>query len=189
VTRRWGKGPLSLVGLCLATGVWASQVRSVNLELLTERAGRVFSGTCVEVQLTRDPVLDREVATVTFEVDRVVKGEVAPTVTFRMLAGDEVDGRTGVSAFHPGEEVVLFLYAESTAGLTSPVGMGQGRFTVVRDKHGRAVAANALANRNLLENLSEQGRQRLAPSLATWRGRQDLDRDALLDMADALKTP
>jgi hypothetical protein len=187
VSRRWVL--LSILGSCLALSTWASQVRSVNLEQMTGRAGRVFSGRCLAVQVARDPVLDRDVATISFEVARLVKGQAGSALTVRMLAGDEVDGRTGTAPFHPGEEVVLFLYEESALGLTSPVGMGQGRFSVVRDKLGRAVAVNALANRNLLENLTEQGRQRLGPALATWYGRDDLEPEALLHMADALKDP
>jgi hypothetical protein len=51
----------------------------------------------------------------------------------------------GLPRFEVGEELILFLYGDSSRGLTSPVGFGQGKFKVIRDKGGKQHAANGSA--------------------------------------------
>ena len=41
---------------------------------------------------------------------------------------------------------MLFLYGESASGWSSPVGLGQGKFTVFEDKLGQRRALNALGD-------------------------------------------
>jgi hypothetical protein len=53
------------------------------------------------------------------------------------------------TVFAKGERAVLFLYGENARGLTSPVGLGQGRFTVFEDKQGRKLAMNGFAKLGL----------------------------------------
>lgn len=181
-----------LPALCLlAAPVFASQVRPVNLEQMTDRAAKIFEGRCVETSVTRDPQIGREVLTATFEVGRTVKGEVGSTITVRMLAGagqeaGAREGTAGMPRFRPGDDVVLFLYGESDLGLSSPVGLGQGRFSVIEDKAGRRIAVNDMANKNLLRGLSPQARTSLGTDLDEWKDRKDVDPTALLDMAQSL---
>jgi hypothetical protein len=129
-----------------------SQVRPIDLEQMTQRAARIFSGRCTGSRIEVDPALNRRVVVSTFHVQRAVKGVKGGPVTVRMLAGPaSAPGSepAGVPTFRPGEEVVLFLYGESTLGLTSPVGLGQGRFRIFSDKLGRKVALNDFGNANL----------------------------------------
>ena len=191
--------PIGQLGRCATVGVAvaalatvggalpaaASQVRPVNLEQLTARAGLIFAGRCIASSAVQDPALEREITVATFEVERAVKGEAGAAVTIRMLGGDE----PGLPRFAVGEEVVLFLYGESVLGLTSPVGLGQGRFTVVRDKTGRRLAVNGLANRNLLRDLTPQARARLGTAFEAFKDRSDLEADSLLDLAADLVQP
>lgn len=165
-----------------ATGVPASQVRPVNLEQMTVRAARIFSGHCLSTETSFDPALGAKVVVTTFEVERSVKGDRGRTVTVRMPGGDEV----GVVRFRPGEEVVLFLYEESALGFSSPVGLGQGRFEVVTDKLGRRIAVNDVANRGLFTGLTPEARTRLSSSLQTAEEDQQLSPEALLDLTAAL---
>jgi hypothetical protein len=174
--------PGLLLWAALAPGVTqASQVRPVNLEQMTERAGRIFSGRCVETGVIVDPMLGAEVTVATFQVERAIKGDAGGRVTIRMLGG-----AAGVPRFQPGEDVVLFLYGESRLGLTSPVGLGQGRFSVMTDKLGRRVAINDFANRNLLQGLTPAGRSRLGPALQAAEAQREIEPAALLDMAETL---
>jgi len=141
-------------------------VRPINLEELTQRADRIFSGQCVDVRVVEAPELGSRVTEVTFEVDQTVKGIVGDTVTIK-LHGGPVGGAgdggdvAGQPRFEPGEEVVLFLYGESSLGLTAPVGLGQGKFTIFVDKQGRRLALNEFGNKTLFRKLSEDARQRL----------------------------
>jgi hypothetical protein len=88
-----------------------------------------------------------------------------------------------------GEDVVLFLYGDSGSGLTSPVGFGQGKFRIVKDKSGREIALNATGNRTLFRGLSKGAETRLARDRKSWKGWSDVPPDALLDLAAGLQHP
>ena len=139
---------IRMLACCLVSGLAlssseASQVRSLDLEQMTGRAVRIFSGRCIASEVVFDATAGSDVTVATFSVDRAVKGVTGRTVTVRM------SGDTKVPKFHTGEDVVLFLYGESALGLSAPVGLGQGRFTVVTDKQGRKRAINDVGNENL----------------------------------------
>ena len=151
-------GAVALAALIISPPLEAATVRPVNLEEMTARAAAIFSGRCLAVRAVHDDALGAEVTVVTFRVDRAVKGDLGPTHTIRLLdgehPGDAGRGPAAPSEFHPGDEVVLFLYGESALGLSSPVGMGQGKFTVVEGKRGEKIALNALGNEGLWRGLS-----------------------------------
>lgn len=173
---------LVLAMLMLAAGsARASQVRPINLEQMSERAAKIFTGRCLETSVTLDPQLGREITVVTFAVEQAFKGETEPTVTIKMI-----DGIAGLPRFNAGEEVILFLYEESALGLSSPVGLGQGRFKVVTDKLGRRIALNDFANANLLRGLTPQAETRLGLAVGQWKNRKDLEPEALVDMVEKL---
>ena len=54
----------------------------------------------------------------------------------------------GIPSFAPGHRYVVFLYGASSAGFSSPVGLGQGCFRI-REQDGRRVVENDVGNRNL----------------------------------------
>lgn len=166
----------------------ATQVRLVNLEEMTSRAERIFSGRCLAVEVAHDFELGNDVTVATFEGHRTVKGSADRTVTIRMGVGDSTrgGGTPGVPSFHAGDEVVLFLYGPSQAGLTSPVGLGQGRFRVVEDKQGRRIAVNDFANRNLLRGLTPGAEARLRATIESATPTAGIVPETLLDMAGAL---
>ncbi len=173
----------SAVALCAALGtLQASQVRAVNLEDMTERAETIFAGRCVRVKSMHDPQTGRRVTQATFEVHRAVKGEPGPTITVKLLGGI-----VGQPRFVEGEEVVLFLYGESALGLSSPVGFGQGKFSIIETKHGRTIAVNEFGNRNLMKGLSSDAQARLGLAHDLWKNKRELDSGALLDMVEQLR--
>ena len=184
------------MGLVVALGfsfapALASKVRRVNLEQMTERADKIFAGRCVGTTVTLDPELGREVTIVTFRVTRAVKGDVGETVTVRMLGRQDAaatrgEAVAGHSRFEAGEEVVLFLYGDSSLGLTSPVGLGQGKFTVVEDKQGRKIAFNSTGNKTLFGGLTSRASERLGAAVEQWKRKQGVEPEALLDMAATL---
>lgn len=123
--------------LMAAPPVDAMSVRALSLEDLTRRADRIFLGQCLAVRETRNEA-GQPVAEFRFKVVEAIKGVSGDEVTIRQLGG-----RNGlVPSYAVGQEVLLFLHPESLAGLTSPVGLGQGRFTVVRQgpKRDKAMA-------------------------------------------------
>ena len=181
--------------LALITGTslaHASRVRPVNLEQMTQRADRVFAGRCVDVRTLKDPELGQVVTQVTFAVQRRAKGDLGGTVTIKLLGELDMDDRgarppAGLPGFRKGEEVVLFLYGDSRHGLTAPVGLGQGKFTIVKDPKGRPIALNGRGNQGLLAGLSPEAEQRLGAAAEPWRDRRDLPSGSLLDMVERLE--
>ena len=183
---------LLAVIVCAALPAHASRVRSVNLEEMTQLAGTIFSGRLSQIRVVRDPKLDRDVTLLTFDVSRAVKGHPGRTVTVKMLGQLDVGserrgGVIGLPRFRNGEEIILFLYGESALGLTSPVGFGQGKFVITKDKQGRPVAMNEFGNRSLFRGLSPTASKRLGRTVEQWRGRKGISSDALLGMVEALK--
>lgn len=179
------------LSLCLAllisgTPCLASQVRPINLEQMAQKAGHIVSGRCTSVEVGQDPALRIPVTTVTLEVEHSLKGRGGRTLTFRMAGGSSGPGAIriagGTPSFAPGEEVVLFLYPTSRAGLTSPVGLGQGKFVVRRDKAGRSLAVNGVGNRGLLKGLSSEARDHLGFRVEPDQVAAPVARDQLLAM-------
>jgi hypothetical protein len=182
---------LSFLILCSSlTLSRASQVRPLNLEEMAGRADRVFLGRCVQVTAELDADLGQMVTYATFVAQRSAKGGVRGQVTIRLL-GDQTASdapnrsMAGVPRFRKGEEVILFLYKDSRRGLTSPVGLGHGKFVVVRDKDGQKRALNAMGNESLFRNLSPGARRKLGDS-SNQPAHGGIDPDALLDMVQRL---
>lgn len=70
------------------------------------------------------------------EVRRTLAGQDLPYRALRVPGGVLDDGRgmqlAGMPRILPGEDVLLFLGPEGTGGLRMPVGLAQGKFTVVQ---------------------------------------------------------
>ena len=161
----------------------------MTLEEMTERAGRIFSGQCTGVRVVEQPGRGMPVTEVTFRVDRTLKGRPGDTLTIRQpggqgVAGERSAGILGLPRFRPSEEVILFLYGESASGLTSPVGLGQGKFTIYTGKDGLRWAVNEFGNQDLFRETSDEpGEGRGA---ADGRGPREIPADALLERVRAL---
>ncbi|MSS73510.1 MAG: hypothetical protein EXS64_18775 [Candidatus Latescibacteria bacterium] len=158
----------------------AVKVVALGIEEVVARADRIFVGTCVEVRGERDPEHGIVVTRYTFTVSRPVKGQVGGTVTFRQYGGSAGKRRTvidGLPVYRPGEEVVLFLKPDSAWGLTSPVGLFQGRYEVSRDGvSGRKTVVQDLYAPHLSgEALSRAARARSKPARLSGEGRMDLE--------------
>jgi len=171
-----------LVAGLAVSSLHATKVRAVNLEEMTGRAATIFSGRCTGVTVVDDPNVGGPVTVATFDVERTVKGDYGSSVTIRLPGGKIA----GVPRFRSGDEVVLFLYGENSAGLSSPVGLGQGKFNVVEDKHGRKIAVREIGGDNLFRGLSTEARTRLGDSLTESERREGIEPAALLDMAENL---
>src|SRR5262245_51412899 len=183
---------LSILLLSYPATSHAARTRPVNLEAMTQRADRIVSGRCVRVQVARDRDLGQVVTYVTFALHRLEKGDIRGSLTIKVLGDqDEESLRTppmdGVPTFRKGEEVVLFLYGNSRHGLTSPVGFGQGKFTLVKDKRGRSLALNQFANEGLFRGLSPGALQRLGRRNPKLQDNAWVSPDDLLDLVQALR--
>lgn len=151
--------------LGLAVTVRATTVRSVNLKDMVHLADRIFLGHCVELQQVRDSGIGIPVVEYTFYVERGIKGvRTGQTVVFRQLQSSRVSrfGVPGMPHFASGQQILLFLYADSRLGLTSPVGLEQGIFHQERMPDGEMGLVNQQRNVNLktgwdLDQMQESG--------------------------------
>jgi hypothetical protein len=136
--------------LGVASPLGATMVRPLGLEEMAARAERVFVGEVTEVREGEDEY-GAPVTFVTFAVARSLKGQVPQQLTIKQLGGRSGGGKgkilriPGLPAYKEKEEVILFLHGTSAGGFTSPVGLGQGKFTVVR-QGAKAFVMNELNN-------------------------------------------
>lgn len=161
--KRWVQALISfsVITLLSPSPGFGVTARIVNISEMVASADRIFRGRCLSVEPAGSaaglPVLQY-----TFEVVEGLKGVTeGEQVAFRQVQGAGKDRRKGVAGipgYRGGEEVLLFLYPDSQLGLTSPVGLDQGVFRVIRDDSGEIQVVNALLNRNLTQGLSEDVR-------------------------------
>jgi hypothetical protein len=107
----------------------------VDLGAITQRAGTIFAGKVLKIEPVR-VVSSNDLASVqiTCEVERGIRGtRDGQILNFREWAGLWMAG----PRYRIGQRLMLFLYAPSALGLTSPVGGRLGQFAVDRD--GRVV--------------------------------------------------
>jgi hypothetical protein len=83
-----------------------------------------------------------------------LKGPAQRDFTFRQYVWD-LRGRMGEASYRKGDDLLLLMIEPSRYGLSSPAGMGQGRFLVTRDASGREFAVNGTGNARLFEGMRE----------------------------------
>jgi hypothetical protein len=133
------------------------------LDDLTGEAFVIVRGTVLSAGVEPHPQL-RGLATVviTLRVEETLKGRAAATYTFRQYVWDARDRRDGLG-YRKGQRMLLLLTAPSPLGLSSPVGLEQGRFRIERGADGREVAINGRGNAGLLLNVERSAARKGVP--------------------------
>jgi hypothetical protein len=105
------------------------------LKQLVRAAGIIFSGSVISIGPPASASgQDQSSTSVTFRVEYALRGStVGQSLTIHEWAALWASGER----YRVGEHVLLFLYAPSKLGLTSPVGGTMGRFAM--DSHGQVV--------------------------------------------------
>ena len=141
--------------LAATTSLTATTVRIVNLSEMVQASDRVFHGRCVSArEMTHSNGLP--IVEYTFLVSNGIKGTVeGERVVFRQLQASRARGFgiAGLPVFRKGQDLVLFLAADSRIGLTSPTGLSQGVFSVLQDRRGKLAIVNSFKNQNLTHDL------------------------------------
>jgi hypothetical protein len=86
-------------------------------------------------------------------VRETLKGQAQETFTFRQYIWDIRD-RWDAAGYRKGQDVLLLLNAPTRYGLTSPVGIEQGRFRIQPDGKGGFLALNGTGNVRLLDGIA-----------------------------------
>jgi hypothetical protein len=137
-------------------GQHGARTASRNIADLTERADVIVQGRVVSALSEPHPKYSNLMTVVvTLVVQDTLKGNVERIHTFRQFVWDERDSRNALG-YRKGEEVLLLLNHVNENGLTSTVGLEQGRFRIERDATGKAVARNGQSNLGLFDGLTER---------------------------------
>jgi hypothetical protein len=169
----WAACTLATILFFFSTRIEAITVMSFSVEELAARAEKVFVGTCTNVS---HKVNDRgvPVVEVTFAVAETIKGEVGSTVTFQQFdaqtrllppsaaANDRIRelpqgifakaALIGMPTYRLREEVVLFLAAPGKLGLTSPIGLVQGKLPITTLASGEKMVTNTALRKTATTN-------------------------------------
>jgi hypothetical protein len=162
-------GGLLLAGARTAKAQRGAITLPRNLADLSAGAGRIVQGRVVAVRVEPHPVYKNlKTLLLTLSVDDVLKGDAAKTLTFREFLWDIRDIADG-AGYRVGDEVLLFLNKPTVLGLTSPVGLEQGRFRVIKSASGEEFAVNASGNAGLMNGVLATGRLNVAKLSAKSR--------------------
>jgi hypothetical protein len=130
-----------------------ARVANANLNYLVENAQTIVRGNVVSAVLEPHPQFaNLQTVLVTIAVAKTFKGQAAARLTFRQYVWNVKDV-SGAGGYHKSEELLLFLNPTSLYGLTSPAGMEQGHFRVLRDSHGNRCAVNGRGNVGLFNDV------------------------------------
>ena len=131
-----------------------------DLDQLVQSAENIVRGQVISATIEPHPQFPNlQTVLVSLSVSKVLKGSAGGTLTFRQFVWDARDA--SVLAHYKGTgEVVFFLNPVSRYGLTSPVGLEQGRFRVIRDQKGARYVVNGRGNLGLFNQVSEKATSR-----------------------------
>jgi hypothetical protein len=139
---------------------------SRNLADLVAESGVILRGRIVSTRVEPHPQFSALwTVVVTLQVDEAIKGANTGTYTFRQFIWDPRD-RQDAAGYQKGQRLLLLLTAPNANGLSSPVGLEQGRFQLSTDAAGNVFAANGRNNAGLLNGLAARASSkgiRLAP--------------------------
>jgi hypothetical protein len=128
-------------------------VQQVNLAYLSQRADIILEGRVTKVVQEPLPGYPNiPTVEITLSVDQSLRGPAVKTYTFReILFG--LKSRSGKRTYGVGQRLFLFLPSPSQYGLSSPIGIGQGRFHISQDSGGRSTVMNEQSNAGLFRNV------------------------------------
>jgi hypothetical protein len=153
---RQGIGLLTAIFLIFVSATWTQSSASVaqaNLNYLVDNAQTIVRGNVVSATIEPHPQFPNiQTVVVTVAVAKILKGQAGSTLTFRQYVWNVKDANRG-GGYHKTEQLLLFLNPTSLYGLTSPVGMEQGHFRIVRDSKGQTYAVNGRGNVGLFSNV------------------------------------
>lgn len=127
------------------------------LDQLVRESATIVHATVVSAKVEPHPQLrNLNTVLVTLNVSETLKGTAGKQLQFRQYIWNLRD-RLDKTSYQKGEELVLLLGPTSQYGLTSPVGLEQGRFRIVRSK-GSLTATNGRGNAGLFDGTQQRAR-------------------------------
>jgi hypothetical protein len=125
---------------------------------------------------------------VSMNVSEVVKGSPRKSIVFRQYVWDLRD-QLDAGQYRKGQELLLLLRPVSEYGLTSPAGLEQGRFRILRDALGKATVVNGRGNMGLFQSVEARAQARgvaLSPRVTAMVRRPQPGAVPLADLVEAI---
>ena len=140
----------------------ATTVFPVSLENMSKRADIIFYGKTISNEAKMDEASNRVVTFTTFEIIENIKGTTDATHTIKQVGGQLPGSKFvyrihGVPRFTLGEEYIVFLPAKSTLGFSSPIGLGQGKYSVYKKNGIKMVNKDPAVKNMVIQDKSKTG--------------------------------
>ncbi len=162
-----------------------------GLDQLTQEAELIVHGSVRSAKVEPHPQFPNLMTVViSFDVQDTLKGKAQKSIQFRQYVWDIRD-QGDKARYGKGEELLLMLGPVSKYGLTSPVGLEQGRFRIVRDRNGQATAINGRGNAGLFQQTEARARAqgiKLSVRQSALIHQQQPGPVPLSDLKDAIRT-
>ncbi len=183
---RCGAAVLALIFFLLSAAPAFSQgaasTAPADLDQLVQRAQTIVRGRVTSAQIEPHPQFPNlRTVVITLAVTKVLKGAAGSTLVFRQFQWDAREA-SSLAAYKSEGEVLLFLNPVSQYGLTSTVGLEQGRFRVLLDEKGNRYVVNGRGNMGLFQGVPAKASARgiafsrqVQDMLANPNGRAPLD--------------
>jgi hypothetical protein len=169
----WVRAALAALALCCAAASpIAAQEGALTVQMdlarMVDESENIVLGRVTNVVAEKHPQFENlDTVVVTLQVLDPLKGSPGAELSFRQYVFDIHDRDTKLG-YRVGEEVVVLLRRPSQYGLTSPVGLEQGRFRVQRDALNNRLVRNGTDNAGLFGTVDQTSpglRPRLSPAV------------------------
>jgi hypothetical protein len=131
-----------------------------NLAQLTDTAQLIVRGNILSAKFEPHPeIASLKTVVVTMKITETLKGSAPKIYSFRQFIWDIRD-RADQAGYRKGQEVLLMMNKPSEVGLTSPVGLEQGRFRIITAHAGNKMAVNGHANAGLFSGMQAELQRR-----------------------------
>jgi hypothetical protein len=164
---------------------------SKSLDQMVQQAETIVHGSVISAKVEPHPELKNlNTVLVSMSVQSTLKGKAQKTLQFRQFIWD-IPGKLNAAEYQKGQELVLLLGPVSKYGLTSPVGLDQGRFRVTYDATGQALASNGRENLGLFqgtEQRAQAAKLKLSARTASLMRRLQSGPLPLADLKEAIQS-
>src|SRR5713226_5233443 len=184
--------PSRLAGRCVSSLPFLAAVALVfllGLPVAAQRGAIVLPQNLAELVDQSAVIVRGQVIGARVEPHPELKGLSGATFTFRQFIWDMRD-RFDAAGYRKGDYLLLLMIPPSAYGLSSPAGLEQGRFRVVRDAAGKLAAVNGHGNADLFHELAPALKTRgvkLSPRLAGLVAQPQAGAIALDDLRELIR--